>query len=256
MGMRKCAALGTKLTTLFTAALLLSGCWGNFIPSLRQPDRLFTADEEIQALRKGHLESPTPATVEARNDFITSRMYAIDLAYTQYESQLTHESQDIGFLTTVSTLALTGTAALIPVGQTSRVLSGIASGVTGTGAAYNEKILMSNLIQNLEGQMRTDRNDQAAIIYQNMKCDMKSYPVGLALTDLEAYYRAGTLSSALIGLNKTVGKAETMAKANKESKNPASPESAKVELTTSAKVSEAKASPGSTKPSGKCEKAT
>jgi len=243
---------------VFAAAILLSGCWGNFIPSLRQPDRLYPADDEIQMIRnhqKYLTERPT-WDMASRNEYITTRMYAIDLAYTQYESSLTHESQDINFLTTVSTLALTGTAALIPVGQTSRVLAGIASGVTGTGAAYNEKILMSNLIQNLEGQMRIDRNDQAAIIYQNMKCDMKSYPVGLALADLEAYYRAGTLSSALIGLNKTVGKAEAMAKANKESKNPASPESAKVELTTSAKVTEAKATSSSTKQSGKCDRAT
>jgi hypothetical protein len=76
-----------------------------------------------------------------------------------------------------------------------------------------------------------------------MKCDIASYPVGMALSDLEAYYRAGTVPAALIGLTKTVSKAETDAKANKDSKGPAPPAAAQEQLIMSANVTAAKASP-------------
>jgi hypothetical protein len=235
-----------RVALLFFVSPVLAGCFGNFIPSLQEPTRLFTSDQELDNLRNAQPKISLLVPAEAqRNELIAERMYGIDINYTLYESQLTHESQDVGFLTTLTNLGLTGTAALIPVAQTSRILSGAAAGITGSGAAYNEKILMSNLVQNLETQMRTDRNDQAAIIYQNMKCNITNYPLGMALSDLEVYYRAGTLPSALIGLSKTVSKAETDSKASKDSNAPAAPAAAKAQLTMAASVSTAKAKPSS-----------
>jgi hypothetical protein len=237
---------GTALRTCLTLLIapFISGCFGNFVPSLKEPPRLYTIDEEIEAVRVAEraLEQ-YPMTIDTRNALITERMYAIDLAYTKYESQVLHESQDIGFLATLTNLGLTGTAALIPAKQTAHILSGIASGVTGAESAYRDKILLNNLVQNLMSQMRTDRNDQAALMLANMQCPVSLYPPGMARSDLEAYYRAGTIPSAVIGLNKTVNKAETDSKANKDSKTPAAPPAAVAQLQMSAAVSDAKSMP-------------
>jgi hypothetical protein len=89
--------------------------------------------------------------------------------------------------------------------------------VTGVDGAFNQKVLITKTIQNVQTQMRKDRHDQAAIIFNNMKCKVDVYPLGMALSDLELYHRAGTFSSGLIGIANTVNTAEATSKAIKDS---------------------------------------
>jgi hypothetical protein len=183
-----------------------------------------TEIDKIKSYEKEEVQNPLSIrTAPERNAFITARIYAIDMEYTYYESQLTHETQDINFGATAATLGLATTASLIPVAHTSRALSGIAAGVTGLDTAYNEKVMLTKTIQNVQTQMRANRNEQVARIYSNMKCDINGYPVGLALSDLETYYRAGTFTEGLIGLSGTVNKAETESKTAKNVSSPAGP---------------------------------
>jgi hypothetical protein len=165
-----------------------------------------------------------------RNQIVTARMYIADLEYHYYEARLTRELQDEGLVATAVSLGLTGTAALIPVAQTTRLLSGIATGVTGLDKAYNEKELLSNTIQALQTQMRFDRKARAADIQAKMvKADkvtitsITEYPLAMALSDAEAYYQAGTIASALIGLPKTLANAETNAAQAKADSGPNAP---------------------------------
>jgi hypothetical protein len=165
-----------------------------------------------------------------RNQIVTARMYIADLEYHYYEARLTREVQEEGLVATAVSLGLTGTATLIPVAQTTRLLSGIATGVTGLDKAYNEKELLSNTIQALQTQMRFDRKARAADIQAKMvKTDKVTatsiieYPLAMALSDAEAYYQAGTMASALIGLPKTLANAETNAAQAKADTGPNAP---------------------------------
>jgi hypothetical protein len=207
--------------------MLVSGC----VTAVKTPERLYSVDEETAALRKA-LDNPslswnayadiTNAEQQraVRNNLITARMYAIDIQYTNYESALMHDAQEGDFIAKAASLTLTTTASLIPVAQTSRTLSGIATGVTGIDDAYNEKVLRAQLIQNIQSAMRISRHDQAAIIYANMKCSSVDYTLPMALSDLETYYRAGTVTGGIIKLTQTVSKAAVDAKANEDSKKP------------------------------------
>jgi hypothetical protein len=78
-----------------------------------------------------------------------------------------------------------------------------------------------------------------------MQCSITDYPIGLALSDLEEYYRAGTLASAQIGINKTVNAAETNAKAKKDAASPSKAVSAQgsAELNAGAASAKVAASP-------------
>lgn len=231
----------SKACSMSICAVFLSGC-SAILPSLRQPDRIYPFDDDVVYLNSSYsnLKNYT-GTVESRNELISARMYEIDVAYTKYESQLTHENQQVNFGSTALTLGLTTAGSLILAPQTTRVLSGLASGITGLDNAYSEKIILSKTIQNVQTQMRANRNDQAALIYASMRCSLKDYPIGMALSDLESYYRAGTFTAGLINLSKTVAKAETEAKANKEAKSAASSSSAKAQLMESAAVTLEKA---------------
>jgi hypothetical protein len=237
-------------------SLFVSGCASAVVPTLRQPDRLYSNQEEIAEIKT--LVGPTSSHVEylvpedERNNFISLRMYAIDAAYTTYESQLTHEAQETSLGSSLINLGLTGAASIVPAGEAPRVLSAIATGVTGAGAAYDKDILLSQAIQNLETQMRTDRNNQAAVILASMQCSVRDYPYGTALSDLEDYYRAGTLTNALIGISKTVGSAEMASKAAKAvaSASPKVVANGQNQLVADAAVVKSQAAPPV--PSGRC----
>jgi hypothetical protein len=161
-----------------------------------------------------------------RNQVVTARMYLIDIEYDQYEAKLTQELQNEGLGATLASLGLTTTASLIPVAQTSRILSGIATGVTGADKAYSEKELLSETMQALQTQMRADRQAQAASIYAKMLVNngaptpIDQYTLPMALSDTDHYYDAGTISSSLIGLSKTVSNAEQNADTAKAAVGP------------------------------------
>lgn len=228
---------------LFILAATLSGCVGSFT----EPERLYPVETEVAAVRAfndADLWTKYAAASDKesfRNEIITSRMYAIDLEYTKYEAALTHEGQGVDFGTKLTTLGLTAASGVIPAGQTSQALANAATAVTGLDSAYNDKVLRNQLIQNTQAAMRIARHDQAAIIFANMQCPVKLYPLGRALTDLETYYRAGTFSSGVLKLSQTVLKAESEAKAGQDSQAPAGPPAPKTELKGSAATIKAKA---------------
>jgi len=128
----------------------------------------------------------------------------MDVEYTAYEDSLTKESQSEGFWAAVTNAALTGTGALIPVAQTTRLLSGIAAGLTTVDQAYNKQFLYNKAVQILQSQMRAKRAEVQSQVIARSSSSVTEYPLGMAMADLEEYYRAGTLASAFIELSESV----------------------------------------------------
>lgn len=203
--------------------IFLSGCAQGPIASFRQPNRLYDISSEEEGIkdRLHQLQSGLIKSESDRNEIISLRMYAIDLQYTKYESQLTHEDQGINLAATAVNLGLTGASTVIPSLQATHIVSAVATGLTGATTAYDKEILLSKTMQNVQTQMRTNRMTQAAKIIANMDCSLAKYPMGMALSDLEAYYRAGTLTAGLISLSTTLAQAEDDAKNKKDSVAPA-----------------------------------
>jgi hypothetical protein len=233
------ASLGRALIALFFTFPLIAGC--ETVPSHQYgPTRAISLDEDINSLRPMALltdnnmdvigRANATSQADIRNQIITARMYLIDIEYNRYEARLTAEIQDEGLSATVASLALTTSASLIPVEQTTRILSGIATGVTGLDKAYTDKELLNNTMQALQTQMRADRKQQAAAIYSKMFIQgnngivgitpIGSYTLAMALSDVDHYYDAGTISSALVGLSKTVSNAEQNADSAKDAAGP------------------------------------
>lgn len=200
------------------------------------PDRPISIDDDV--VRFKPVAEPDlsafygwDATKQAsvRNQIVSARMYLADMEYNYYETRLTKEMQEEGLLATAASLGLTTTATLVPVAQTKTLLSGIATAVTGMDKAYVEKQLLSNTMQALQTQMRADRKTQASVIYAKMfrgagsarsPTPIDEYTLPMALSDADAYYQAGTLSSALIGLSKTMANKEENADQAKSDAGP------------------------------------
>lgn len=199
-----------KFLGIALAALTVAGCG-----SMKNPDRLYPREDEISVLKidvkeetdnlKGLKDAPAR---HKRNEIVAARKYAIDLEYTKYESDLIREAQLTDFSAKAATLALRTTADLTPVAHTSRMLGSMSTGVGSLDDAYNADILRAQLLENIQSSMRTARHERAAVIFNHMRCSIKTYPLSMALSDLEAYYRAGTFAAGVLTLKRTVQEKE------------------------------------------------
>lgn len=212
---RNCAVIGV----LFALGAVVAGC----ATTQGGPERLYpVADEAARA--RAVLDGPdgisglTPQYYAAasdlermyyRNEIVARRMYVIDVEYTAYEAALTSERQEFGFASAIAGQGLTTAGALFTPAATVRVLSGVASGVSATKGIYDTELVIAKTIQIAEGQMRAQRDTVAARIIQRRGESAVTYPLSVALSDVEDYYRAGTLNSGLIEAATQSGNAAT-----------------------------------------------
>jgi hypothetical protein len=221
--------LHTRLLCPIALTITLAGC----IPSTRTPERLYPVVDEMNVVRATQEElvrqynmyvfsAPAQAKL-IRNEIVAQRMYAIDVQYTQYETALTREGQEVGFgaLTTAGALG-TASTLFTPV-VTKSVLSGLSTAVLATKGYYDSEILIAQTIRTIQKQMRASRNLIAANISTKVVQSVTEYPLSAALSDLEDYYSAGTLTTGVIDTSTTVGIREADTKEIKQVINQAPP---------------------------------
>jgi hypothetical protein len=228
-----------RMLCLMLAAGSVSACWGP--AALNEPDRLTPIADELAPIRaafddvdlwqrySSYAYNPR-MQMAYRNDIITARMYAIDINYTNYEGRLGADAHGVDFTTAVLSHAASLAVPLISVDETKNIVSAAGGLVGFYGTAYNEKLLLQQTIQHVQAGMRQARYRQAGHILANMRCNVADYPLGLALSDLEIYYRAGTFSTGLIKVTENVAKATTDAQAEKNKQNPNPPADADATL--------------------------
>lgn len=241
-----CLGKPFRVAICILALPLVSAC-----ASFKSPDRLYSVDTEMENLRADLAqamdvwESSSRSLTKKqqkrlRNEILTRRKYAIDVQYTQYESALTHEAAAVDAGAMAASTVLGTVAQLSPVDHTSRLLSGIGTAATTTATGYTQKVLHAHMIENIQSSMRTARHERAAVLYANMRCSVHTYPIAMALSDLEAYYRAGTFPAGLIKLSQTVTEKEKTAGAAADGQKPSSPD-AQATLTAAAAEAKVKA---------------
>lgn len=202
----KPAAIGLAASVVFA----LAGCTASIQGA---PPRLLPISTESEVLKavagpdgyKAYAEAAEPRRSAIRNQIIYSRMYAIDLAYSQYEMRLTREGQSVGFLGTLAQLGISTAGTFSGGEQAKTILHAAATGVTGAKEAYQKEILIERTISVLQQQMQARRQSVKAKIIGRTSHGADAYPLELALSDVEEYYRAGTITGALIAAAEDAG---------------------------------------------------
>jgi hypothetical protein len=195
----------SKLLILLQVILLMSGCaaFTGF------PPRVTDRSKDLEALQgeigaaaiTKCLEAPSEA---CRNKIIAARMYAIDLRFSDFEEDLFRQTREAGFVATVATLGVTAAGA-VAGGGTPQVLSAIAAGITGSRAAFEREVLAERTVLAIHTAMRAQRATVAVRLRTGLQESINAYPLPLGLNDLDAYYNAGTILGALIGITEVVG---------------------------------------------------
>lgn len=196
--------------------LFLSSCSATFEGA---PERLYSREQEYSQIKyqlgKPDFISYSKASefekISYRNNYISARMYAIDMAYTEYERDLTTERQATGFAGATAILGLNTAATLFTPASTKTALSALSAGVVGARSSFTEEVLMKNTIDIVQAQMRANRAEINKNIIQRMRHDTATYPLAMAMSDVEEYYRAGTLTGGLVKAQATVSAAELLA---------------------------------------------
>src|SRR4051794_5030014 len=212
----------TRFLWISVAAFVLPGC----IPSTHPPERLYPVPYEMDLIRaaQGDLASQYHAALLSssaqakliRNEIIAQRMYAIDVQYTLYENSLTRETQEVGFGALTTAEGLSTAATLVAPAATKTILSAAATGVLAVKGHYDSEILLAQSMRTIQKQMRASRNLVAAHISAKLVQGVAEYPLAAALSDLEEYYSAGTVTSGVIDTSTTVGNKEDDSKLVKQ----------------------------------------
>ncbi|MGX9965922.1 hypothetical protein ACVFYP_21530 [Roseomonas sp. F4] len=162
-------------------------------------EQAYTGAQVLACLRQ-----PLASQTECRDTITQALLVAIDLRYAQFELDFFDQGRGVGFASTVASLGL-GTAGALVGNGTSQILSAISAGVTGTREAFNRELLAEQTASALLTAMRGQRNLVALRIREGLSRPPAQYPLGVALSDLYSYFRAGTLPGALSGLTQLAG---------------------------------------------------
>lgn len=204
-----------RATVIVLAATATSGC---LFPSIRgAPPRPMTVEAELAAAQMAlqPVNFSNAYSDSYRNQVVSERMWAIDLHYTRFATELSRERRNIGFLSALGIVSLTQTATLMTPVVTKDILTGIASGVVVAQQSYDQEILADRTVQVLLLQMQASRARIATRILLGLRSPTSDYPLILALQDLEDYYRAGTIPGALSSVTEAAGSDARAAEAAK-----------------------------------------
>jgi hypothetical protein len=161
-------------------------------------------EQEYAPDRIANCLAQSPPQTACRDSIVQALIIAIDLRYADFELGFFDTNRYTGFAATLATLGL-GAAASVSSGGTSKVLAAAITGITGAREAFNKDVLAEQTSSSLLTAMRAQRNMVSLRIRDGLQHSAKEYPLGIALADTIAYFRAGTIVGALTGVTEAVG---------------------------------------------------
>lgn len=234
--LKRTLRLAASWVPVLSVSFLTAGCWSP--PTVAGPDRLYDTSIEMTSLQqfskltgdnwREYLNTPDKGRMGIRNEMMAARMYAIDVNYTKYEHELSIEGQSVEFWTKLGSNTLTAATAAVPAVSTVKQLNAIATGLNLASSTYTDAYFRKQLIENLVAAMRAARHERRAVIRSRMTCPTAFYPFGLGMSDVESYFRAGSVESGILRLTQAITAEEKKAKGADDVAGPtATPEAKK-----------------------------
>lgn len=127
-------------------------------------------------------------------------MAAIDVRYAIFERGLLDTQRYTGLTATILQLGLSAGAS-VASGGTTQALAAAATAVGGINEAVSREVLMNRTATALMSSMQARRSEISLRLRAGLGRTAAAYPLGVALSDLFAYYRAGTLAGATAALS-------------------------------------------------------
>lgn len=218
------ADLAKRAVVLSFGVLGVSGCNGAF-DGLIQPAGLVGAppvytdvDDELAELEQAsnadaisrytNLVDQADASdqrKQIRNNIVSARLQIIDMNYHRFVQALhLHRNSRSVLLETIG-LGLTAAASVVGGQAAIQALAVSATGVGGLNATLDAELYYAQTLPAIISQMEADRNRIRERIVESLSTDDSDYPLFLAFSDLDSYYRAGSVHGAIVGLTRSTG---------------------------------------------------
>jgi hypothetical protein len=138
---------------------------------------------------------------QARNAIIRQLMLLDDLSFQRFALKLYNGRAVTDTVTEIVTTSLTAAATGLTPGTATRVLSGLATGISSSKLSVDKNLFLQQTTPTLVAKMEAQRKIVDANIQQFLKQPIDIYPLEEGLRDFVRYYRAGTLSAAALALS-------------------------------------------------------
>lgn len=148
---------------------------------------------------------------EYRDAVVYRRIEVIDIYYYKFEAALTGAHNGIDVATDLTELALNGVGAVTGSAATKAALAAASGGVVGAKGVIDTDLFYQKTIQSLIAQMRAARAQVLLRIETGLSNPVSKYSIDVALNDVNAYYIAGTLPSAIAQVTANAGASQASA---------------------------------------------
>jgi hypothetical protein len=146
-----------------------------------------------------------------RDRIVNARIAQNECNYNEFQARLWGDANIISLAGDLSILTLAGLGATIGNAATSSALAAASAGVVGAQAAISKDLYYQRTLPALMAQMTANRERVKAAIYENIKTDDDTYPLGRAQADLGALARASGLPAAIENVIQTATEAKIQA---------------------------------------------
>jgi hypothetical protein len=146
-----------------------------------------------------------------RNEIVSDRMTAYEGAYSDFKRRLNSDSNTLNLGADLSVLALAGLAATTGSISTATALAAASAGVIGAKASINSDIYFQRTLPALLAQMDANRAVAKLPIVRGLRMSDSTYPLAIALIDLDALRDAGGIPTAIGGLTQQAEAAKATA---------------------------------------------
>jgi hypothetical protein len=211
-----------KLSSCFCFFVLAAGLSGCGTPGF--PRQSYDEKKQIKQLENIFNRTnlileyyATNATETVRRDvrdkLIDGRLALINLNYNQFIARFSVTRESLDFGTEVTQLGLSLATTAVGGAETKTILGAISAGVTGSKLAIDKNFFFEKTVPVLITSMNAQRKEALAPILTGMKKSTDDYPLAQALSDMDAYYFAGTFIGALQAMQADAGAKEKQAQA-------------------------------------------
>jgi len=172
------------------------------------------------------------AKIARRNQLLNEMIYLVDQNYSKFESHFYGGQAAFSTVADAANLGLTGASSVTGTAELKSILSATATATTGFKTSVEKNFFDQQSRAAIVAKMRSLRAAQLATLNDenHMKAGLtvknagdKTYSLEAGISDVGAYYDAGTVVGALQSISQSAG-TEASGAADKQQKNSAKPQ--------------------------------
>lgn len=207
------AALASTMSLLLFACSAIEGYPDYPGDPQAELDKLRTQYFDVAEVYKKHQGLESSAAKKAhRNEVISGRLRAVDIVFAEFERALYGSGVESNLLTDWAVIGVNGAGVIANGERIKDILHVVSGGIVGAKGAFDKHAYYDKTLPALLSQMNANRVSKLATIRAQMQKNVTEYPLDAGLSDVDDYFRVGSIPGAINAIGETSGVTTTVAK--------------------------------------------